>query len=177
MRIRSGRGFTIIELLVVVTIIAVLAAMAIPGMMRARMSGNEASVIGSLRALNGAESAYASSCGHSGYAVTLADLAKAPAGSSQGFISPDLSTDPAVKSGYSLSLFPESGAVNIGTAAATCNGSVGTPVASYEASADPVAAGTTGLRYFATDTRGTIFYSNTTSFGTAAIPSGATPVQ
>jgi hypothetical protein len=146
-------------------------------MMRARMSGNEASVVGSLRALNGAQSAYASSCAHGGYAVALADLAKAPAGSSQGFISPDLSTDPAVKSGYSLTLFQEAGAATVGTAAGTCNGAAGTPVASYEATADPVGVGSTGLRYFATDTRGTIFYSNTASFGTAAIPAAATPVQ
>ena len=166
MKIRSAKGFSLIELLIVVAIIAIIAAIAVPGMLRARMSGNEASVIGSLRALNGAESTYASSCAHGGYAVALADLAKAPAGSNQGFISPDLSTDPAVKSGYSVALFGESGAANVGTAAATCNGSTGTPVASYEATADPVAAGNTGQRYFATDTRGTIFYSNTTSFGT-----------
>ena len=38
-------------------------------------------------------------------------------------------------------------------------------------------AGTTGTRYFATDTRGTIFFNNTTSFGTAAIPAAATPLQ
>ena len=43
--------------------------------------------------------------------------------------------------------------------------------------ANPVTAGGTGTRYFATDTRGTIFYDNTASFGTAVIPTTATPVQ
>src|ERR1700752_1005352 len=102
---KKEKGFSLIELLIVVAIILIIAAIAIPNLIRSRIAANEASAVGSLRTINTAEATYQSNYPQTVYTCTLSNLAGATGTSSvtatsAGLIDSTLGN--ASKSGYSF---------------------------------------------------------------------------
>ena len=167
--VRNERGFTLIELLIVVAIIAIIAAVAIPGLLRSRVSANEAATIGDVRAIISAQAGYHSTNGGL-YDSNLGCLTDP-----QGCIPSYPATAPtfldsnmaalSTKSGYTRAF---TGGIPPGVVPPTVSP---TSVTGYKYDAVPVVVGQTGLRGFAGDHSGRVCF---TPAGTAvpAAPAG-----
>jgi prepilin-type N-terminal cleavage/methylation domain-containing protein len=181
MRKRTDSGFTLLELLVVVAVIGIIASLAVPGLLRARIAGNEASAIASLRVVNSAQTAYSSTCGNGYYASTLLILGD-PAPTGGGFISKDLGSAVTVeKSGYQFTMAEGSEASSATLDGCNPSGTAANLFSSYYASNQPLVGGLSGNRWFWTNTLGTIYGSDADDFDAEDVgnvpPAAGAPLQ
>lgn len=156
------KGFSLIELLIVVAIILIIAAIAIPNLLRSKIAANEASAVGSMRTINTTATQYSTTYG--GYPPLLSDLGGA-AGTTSATSTSALLIDAVLaggtKSGYSFSY----------TAGAT---DANMNVLQYTLTASPTSMGVTGQRTFFTDQSGVI-RADATGSGVATLNS--TPIS
>jgi len=144
---------TLLELLLVVAVILIIAAIATPRLLRARTTANETAALAEMRAISTAEDLYAKVCGQGGFAGSLTVLGSTPPGSTAPFLSPALTSSPAPQSdGYTFVVAPGSGAT---PGPNDCNG--GPTASTFYATAVPLTVGTTGTRSFATNPGHTIW--------------------
>jgi len=134
MQREKQRGFSLIELLIVVAIILIIASIAIPNLLAARRQANEAAAAGAIRAINTAQISYSSNYPTVGFASTLAALGGTncapPSPSSACLIDNQIAS--GTKNGYTFTLA----------------GVSGTPAATYQIIASPTVPNQTGVRYF-----------------------------
>lgn len=169
---RKQKGFSLIELLIVVAIILIIAAIAIPNLLRARIAANESSAASGVRTINTAEVQYLTSYPTVGYSPTLVSLGSggacpAPPTSVTSCLIDDVlanngSPAGSGKSGYSYAYAPVAGGAGINT--------------QYSVTSNPVTANSTGVKAFCSFEDAVVRYITS---GTLAIPcTGATaPLQ
>jgi prepilin-type N-terminal cleavage/methylation domain-containing protein len=146
---RKQKGFSLIELLIVVAIILIIAAIAIPNLLRSRIAANEASAVGSMRTINTSEVTYASTYPDQGFATSLSILGNGGGSSTTASSTNALLLDSVLsagtKSGYVFTLTTPAWAA-------------GSPVTTFTTLSYPVTMDQTGKRSFYSDASGVIRY-------------------
>jgi type IV pilus assembly protein PilA len=141
---KKQKGFSLIELLIVVAIILIIAAIAIPNLLKSKMAANESSAVGSVRTINTGEVTYAAGCPNLGYSASLPELnSGALCASGTGIIDNVLAT--GSKSGYTFTYTSVPDATTLRN--------------TYTITAVPGVIGTTGQRGFGSDQSGVVRYT------------------
>jgi prepilin-type N-terminal cleavage/methylation domain-containing protein len=151
-------GLTLLELLLVVTLIGIISAIAVPQLGRARAASLEASTVASLRTIHSAQAAYATTCASGFYAPSMTWLARSVAGVPP-FIGRELSANTTDRYGYRIRFTQ---GTRVRTSPRTCNGlGQGQAVGGYFVGADPLTTtGGSGSRYFAVVPSGALYQSS-----------------
>ena len=174
---RKQKGFSLIELLIVVAIILIIAAIAIPNLLRSRMQANQASAAGALRTITTANVAYSATY-NAGFAGLILHLAPPAVGAPATFDAADLldamlsganpSTTTPTKSGYVFTYV-----AGLGTP-----GDPADPIGTYTAVATPVSPGSTGQSTFCVDQTNVVMKDSsgglTAASGTGCVNDGWT---
>jgi type IV pilus assembly protein PilA len=166
MKNKNQKGFSLIELLIVVAIILIIAAIAIPNLLRSRMAANEASAVGSVRTINTAAITFSSTYSD-GFPSTLSQIGTTGTGTvscSNSQLVDSLLTSGS-KSGYTFALAAGSVAVVAANVPAGCTAGY---TDGYGVTAVPVTVGTTGQRGFCSDATGVIRYNSAGTSGYTA---------
>jgi type IV pilus assembly protein PilA len=154
MRRKKNNGFSLIELLVVVAIILVIAAIAIPNLMKARISANESATVSAIHAINTSEIAYSTAYPTIGFSAAFSDLGPTGGGSCPGTPTAACYIDSMLangtKSGYAFTYKQDTSS---------------TPSTGYTLNADPVTPFVTGNRHFYSDQFNVTHYNQSATAG------------